>query len=84
VTVTGRGIADVTFYVDGKRLKFLAVPNLSGGRWALPIRIHRFAFGTHRVRARIRFLPATLTAARTLRMSFSVCRSAAVPPRFTG
>jgi hypothetical protein len=83
-TVTGRGIADVTFYLDNKRVKFLAVPNQPGGRWALPIRIHALAFGTHRVYARIEFLPATRTLPRTLRLSLSRCRPIVIPPRLTG
>lgn len=84
MTVTGRGIADVIFYFDNKRVKFLAVPNQPGGRWTLPIRIHAVAFGTHRVQARIDFLPATRTSSRTLRLSFNRCHPAAVPPRLTG
>ena len=84
VTVTGTSIADVTFYVDAKRVKFLAVPNQPGGRWALPIRIRRFAFGSHRVQARIAFLMAAATPPRTLRLSFNRCRPATVPPRLTG
>lgn len=83
-TVTGRSIADVTFYFDGKRVKFLAVPNQPGGRWALPMRIHRFAFGTHHIQARIAFIVASGTPPRTLRLSFSHCHPAAVPPRLTG
>jgi hypothetical protein len=84
VTVTGRGIANVTFYVDNKRVKLLAVPNQRGRRWTLSIRKHDFDFGSHRVQARIRFLPATLTRGRTLRVSFNLCPPAVVPPRLTG
>jgi hypothetical protein len=84
VTVTGTSIADVTFYFDGKRVKFLPVPNQPGGRWALPIRINRIAFGTHRVQVRIEFLMATGTPPRTLRLSFNRCHPAVVPPRLTG
>ena len=84
VTVTGTSIAQVTFYVDNQRVKFLAVPNQPGGRWTLSIRIHDVDFGSHRVRARIQFLPASRTATRTLRASFNHCPAGVVPPRFTG
>ena len=52
-TVTGRRIVKVTFYVDGKKVKTLTQPNKSGGRWVLPMNVKRFAFGSHRVQARI-------------------------------
>ena len=52
-TVSGRRIVKVTFYVDNKKVKTLTQPNKSGGRWVLPMNVKRFAFGSHRVQARI-------------------------------
>ena len=46
--------------------------------------VKRFAFGSHRVQARIQFARSSQTKARTLRMSFSRCRPANVTPKFTG
>jgi hypothetical protein len=83
-TVSGRRIVKVTFYVDGKKVKTLTQPNKSGGRWVLPMNVKRFAFGTHRVQARIQFARSSQTRARTLRMSFSRCHPANVTPKFTG
>jgi hypothetical protein len=83
-TVTGRRIVKVTFYVDGRKVKTLTKANASGGRWVLPMNVKRFAFGAHRVQARIQFARSSQTAARTLRMSFSRCRPANVRPKFTG
>src|SRR3954462_12790433 len=83
-TVSGRRIVKVTFYVDGKKVKTLTQPNKSGGRWVLPMNVKRFAFGTHRVQARIQFACSSQTRARTLRMSFSRCHPANVTPKFTG
>jgi hypothetical protein len=83
-TVTGRRIVKVTFYVDGRRVKTLTKANASGGRWVLPMNVKRFAFGTHRVQARIQFARSSQTASRTLRLSFNRCRPAIVRPKFTG
>jgi hypothetical protein len=84
VVATGRRIADVTFYFDNKRVKFLTVPNQPGGRWTLPIRVRALAFGTHWVKARFDFVPASRTSARTLRISFSHCHRSAVSRRLRG
>jgi hypothetical protein len=83
-TVTGRRIVKVTFYVDNKKVKTLTHANKSGGRWVLPMNVKRFAFGSHRVQARIQFARSSQTNARTLRLSFSRCRPSAVKPKFTG
>jgi hypothetical protein len=83
-TVTGRRIVKVTFYVDNKKVKTLTRPNRKGGQWVLPMNVRRFAFGTHRVRARIEFARSSQTRARTLRLSFNRCRPASVTPKFTG
>jgi hypothetical protein len=74
----------VTFYVDGRKVKTLTTANASGGRWVLPMNVKRFAFGTHRVQARIQFARSSQTGARTLRLSFNRCRPAIVTPKFTG
>ena len=83
-TVSGRRIVKVTFYVDNKKVKTLTQPNKSGGRWVLPMNVKRFAFGSHRVQARIEFARSSQTQSRTLRMSFSRCHPANVKPKFTG
>ena len=83
-TVTGRRIVKVTFYVDNKKVKTLTKANASGGRWVLPMNVKRFAFGSHRVQARIQFARSSQTKTRTLRMSFSRCHPANVTPKFTG
>jgi hypothetical protein len=82
-SVTGKRIATVTFYVDNKKVKTLHKAN-RGSRWVLSMRIHRLAFGTHRVRARVVFAKSSRTGAKTLPLSFSRCRSATARPQFTG
>jgi hypothetical protein len=83
-TVTGRRIVKVTFYVDNKKVKTLTHANKSGGRWVLPMNVKRFAFGSHRVQARIQFARTSQTKSRTLRLSFNRCRPSIVKPKFTG
>jgi uncharacterized repeat protein (TIGR01451 family) len=79
--VTGRSIASVTFYVDGKLHK-----RIGGNRatYAIKVKPRRYGFGRHRVVARVRFVAASGTAPRTLRLTFRRCAQDEVAPRFTG
>jgi hypothetical protein len=79
--VTGRSIASVTFFVDGKQVK-----KISGKRGSYAIKVHpsRFGFGRHKIVARVQFTPASGTAARKLPLTFRRCAQGAVAPRFTG
>jgi hypothetical protein len=83
-TVTGRRIVKVTFYVDGKKVKTLTKANGKGGRWTLPLNVRRLAFGAHRVQAKVQFAKSSQTKAKTLRLSFDRCHTAAARPQFTG
>ena len=83
-TVTGRRIAKVAFFVDGKKVKTLTRANRSGGRWVLALNAKRFGFRAHKVRARVQFAASSQTKAKTLRMTFIRCRPAVVTPKFTG
>jgi uncharacterized repeat protein (TIGR01451 family) len=79
--VKGRSIASVAFYVDGKLLK-----RISGRRatYSIKIKPRSYGFGRHRVVARVRFVAASGTTARTLRLTFRRCAKGVVAPRFTG
>jgi hypothetical protein len=79
--VTGRSIAVVSFWVDGKRVK-----RLTGERsvYAVKIRPSKYGFGRHRVIARVRFTAESGTAPRRLPLTFRRCARGAVAPRFTG
>ena len=79
--VTGRSIASVTFYVDGKLIK-----RIGGKRatYAIKVKPRHYGFGRHRVVARVRFLAASGTAPRTLRLTFRRCAQDEIAPRFTG
>jgi hypothetical protein len=83
VTVTGRQIRRVAFYIDGRLVRTLAKPN-RGRKFVLPIRPGTMRRGTHRVVARTTFKPASGTRARSLRVVFQRCARAARAPRFTG
>lgn len=83
VTVTGRQIRRVTFFVDGKSVRTLTRPN-RGSRFVLQIRPNTLRRGTHRVLARTTFTSASATRSRTLRVVFSRCARAASAPQFTG
>jgi hypothetical protein len=48
------------------------------------VRPRDYGFGRHRVTVRVRFLAASGTPARTLRLTFRRCRQQVIAPRFTG
>jgi hypothetical protein len=79
--VTGRSIASVAFYVDGKLLKRISDRRAT---YAIKVKPRRYGFGRHRVVARVRFVAASGTAPRTLRLTFRRCAQDTVAPRFTG
>jgi hypothetical protein len=85
--VTGRQIAQVTFFVDGTRRQTVkATP----GRTVFSLRVdpRGQGSGVHRLTARIRFAAGSGAAARTLRLVYQRCSTAGAgvtpPPRFTG
>ncbi|MDT7713538.1 MAG: hypothetical protein QOG46_2364 [Pseudonocardiales bacterium] len=82
VDVTGRQIARVVFTLDGKRVKSLTKRN-HGRAFGLHITPRQSRIGAHRVLARVTFNESSGTRARTLRLVFQRCASAAAPA-FTG
>jgi uncharacterized repeat protein (TIGR01451 family) len=82
-TVRGRRIAKVTFYVDGRKV---ATRKARAGQrtFRYTVRPNGLSRGVHRVTARVRFVPASETKARTLRLAFQRCKRQVVTPRFTG
>jgi hypothetical protein len=79
--VSGRSIASVTFYVDGRKVK-----TISGKRaaYVLQVRPGRYGFGRHKIVARVQFTAASGTKARRIPLTFRRCAQGAVAPRFTG
>jgi hypothetical protein len=79
--VSGRSIASVTFFVDGKRAKTI---NGTRSSYTLKVRPGRYGFGRHKIVARVQFTAASGTNARNLPLTFRRCSQGAVAPRFTG
>jgi hypothetical protein len=83
VTVTGRDIASVTFYVDGKRRRTVkAIPGRT--RFSLKIDPRRQSRRVHRVTARVTYTPASGKTTTTRRVTYRRPPAVAGPPRFTG
>ena len=79
--VTGRSIASVAFFLDGKLVKRYTASRTS---YTIKLSPKRYGFGRHRVAARVTFLASSGTSPRTFRLSFRRCAQQAVAPRFTG
>jgi uncharacterized repeat protein (TIGR01451 family) len=82
-TVTGKRIARVTFFLDGRKVRSVTRPD-SSGRYRLTVSTRRLRPGAHRVKVRIQFTAASGTKTRTLSKSFDRCVSPKVQPKFTG
>ena len=83
MSVSGRQIRRVTFFVDGRRV---AIRRARNGQRTFTARVTpgRLSLGVHRVTARVVFRTASRTRARTLVLSFQHCARQAPSPRFTG
>jgi hypothetical protein len=84
--VTGRQIAQVTFFVDGKRRGTVKAKR---GRTVFSLRVDPRGQDSrvHRITARIRFTASSGAASRTLRLVYTRCSktgAGVTPPRFTG
>jgi hypothetical protein len=78
--VSGRSIASVTFYVDGRRVKKVN----RGGTFNIKVNPKRYGLGRHKIVALVRFRAESGTKARRLPLTFRRCAQGAVAPRFTG
>jgi hypothetical protein len=78
--VSGRSIASVTFFVDGRRVKKVN----RGGTFKLKVNPQRYGLGRHKIVAVVRFRAESGTKARRLPLTFRRCAQGAVAPRFTG
>jgi hypothetical protein len=80
-TVSGKAIASVAFYVDGKKVKTVSSPD-SSGRYTLTMSCAHLGFGTHRARAAVSFESGATPTSKTL--LFQITRSTATSPQFAG
>jgi hypothetical protein len=83
VRVKGRKIAQVRFFVDGKRRRTV---NAKEGRTVFLLRVDPRGqnLRVHRITATVRFSAGSGAKARRLRLVYVRCSKAAVRPRFTG
>jgi Ice-binding-like len=81
--VSGREIAQVTFFVDATRR---ATVKAKTGQTVFSIRLDPRGqnVGMHRITAKVRFTADSATKARTLRLVYQRCSTTAGRPRFTG
>jgi hypothetical protein len=83
VRVTGRNIARVVFFIDGKRVKTVTQPDRLG-RFVLRVDTTRYNRKPHKLRAQVFYTDASHTASTTKKLTFKRCAKAKVKPRFTG
>jgi hypothetical protein len=81
--VRGSSIRRVTFFVNGRKVRTLTKPN-SGSQFRYRARSGTLAYGAYRVRAKVEFVAASGTKAKTLSLQFSRCKPRVVRPQFTG
>lgn len=83
VRVRGRSIAQVRFFVDGRRRRTV---NAKKGRTVFLLRVNPRGQDSsmHRITARVRFSAASGAPARRLRLVYARCSKVAAGPRFTG
>jgi hypothetical protein len=83
--VRSAGVASVTFYLDGRKLRKLTAHSAHGGLLSITIDPTPLKLGAHRLLAKITMIKAT-TAAKAVLASRSMrilrCRSHVVTPRF--
>ncbi len=82
VRVRSSGIKQITFYLDGRKLKTLKQTQARGGAFKININARKLAYGLHRVS--FRTVMTNSACAETASSRAFVRPKAAVAPRFTG
>jgi hypothetical protein len=86
-SVKSAGVASVTFYLDGHKLRRLTAHSAHGGLLTITISAAKLKLGAHRLLAKITMKPASSTA-KAVQGSRSItvlrCHSDVVTPKFTG
>jgi hypothetical protein len=80
--VSGRQIAQVTFFVDAARRQTIKA---KPGQTVFSLRLNprRQNVGRHRITAKVRFTANSATRSRTLRLVYQRCSNTPTGPRFT-
>ncbi len=82
-SVTGTNIKQVTFYVNGRKVKTLTKAN-SGKNFQVRFLTKSLKYGTYKVRVAVRFKANAVPQSRTLNLQFNRCRPRVIKPTFTG
>jgi Bacterial Ig domain len=80
-SVSGKSIASVAFYVDGRKVKTVSSPDASG-RYTFTMSCSHLSVGAHRARAAVSFESGVTPTQRT--MLFQITRARAAIPQFAG
>jgi hypothetical protein len=78
--VAAPGVASVTFYLDGRKLKTLTKP--TDQRFSIAIDVQRLSLGVHRLRVAVTMDRSSCANAAT--ETFIHVESASLAPTFTG
>ena len=76
------GVARVTFYLDGRKLRTMTAGQARSGRFLVDVNPLKLSYGVHRLTAKITLTCAHKQIARTL--TFVHCHPPVTKPRFTG
>jgi hypothetical protein len=82
LAVTGKRIAKVTFYLDGKKVAVRRKAD-SHGRFTYKVNRSSLRLGAHTVVAKVNYKPETVPGTKTFRRTFARCAQA-IQPKFTG
>ncbi len=83
VHISSLGIKEITFYLDGKRIKTLKSSQAKNGEFKIEINPRKLSYGAHRVSVRTQ-MSDSACAAIARSAVFVHPKSPAVRPRFTG
>ena len=79
-SVSGKGIASVTYVLDGHTLK--TIKHASHGAFSLRIKVS--SGRAHHLSVHVKFTAASHTSAKTLHKTLARCAARVIAPRFTG
>ena len=83
MSVPSLGIKEITFYVDGKKLKTLTAAHAVKGQFVVTVNPGKYKYGAHKVS--IKTVMTNAACAKIARSGVFVrARPAAVKPKFTG
>ena len=83
VHVTSSGVKQITFYLDGRKLKTMTQKQSKKGTFSVKINAHKLSYGAHRVSIKTSMVSAACAQSASSRV-FVRPFAARVAPKFTG